>query len=78
MSVVYEGERADGQFQQRVAIKVIKRGMDTERVLRRFLRERQILAGLQHAHIAHLLDGGATARWTALPGDGIRRWEPDY
>lgn len=58
VSVVYEAERADGQFDQKVALKIIKRGMDTENVLKRFLAERQILAGLQHASIAHLLDGG--------------------
>ncbi|MDX1998346.1 MAG: hypothetical protein SF066_11555, partial [Thermoanaerobaculia bacterium] len=44
MGEVYRGERADGQFQQRVAIKLLKRGMDSEEILRRFLRERQILA----------------------------------
>jgi tetratricopeptide (TPR) repeat protein len=43
-----------------VAIKLIKRGMDTEHVLRRFYKERQILAALDHPHIARLLDAGAT------------------
>ena len=61
MSVVYKARRADGQFDQTVAMKILKRGMDTDQVVRRFLAERQILAGLQHANIAHLLDGGATA-----------------
>src|SRR6185436_11559727 len=45
---------------QRVAIKLIKRGMDTDFVLRRFRNERQILAALNHPNIARLLDGGAT------------------
>jgi non-specific serine/threonine protein kinase/serine/threonine-protein kinase len=58
MGTVYLGERADGQFDQRVAIKVIKRGMDTDAVLRRFLAERQILARLQHPNITRLFDGG--------------------
>jgi serine/threonine-protein kinase len=61
MGVVLLAERADGQFQQRAAIKLIKRGMDSDAVQARFLRERQILARLQHPHIAHLLDGGIGA-----------------
>ncbi len=58
MGTVYLAERDDGQFEQRAAIKVIKRGMDTEAVLRRFYAERQILARLQHPNITRLLDGG--------------------
>jgi tetratricopeptide (TPR) repeat protein len=58
MGEVWEAERADGQFEQIVALKLLKRGMDSEEVLRRFLRERQILARLEHPHIARLLDGG--------------------
>ena len=60
MGMVYEAERDDEQFQQRVALKIIKRGMDTDFVRDRFLRERQILASLDHPHIARLFDGGAT------------------
>lgn len=60
MGVVYLAKRDDEQFQQRVALKLIKRGMDTDSVLQRFLRERQILARLQHPNIARLYDGGAT------------------
>ena len=60
MGTVYLGERADAQFEMRVAIKLIKRGMDTEAVLQRFRHERQILAGLEHPNIARLLDGGTT------------------
>src|SRR5262245_12580292 len=60
MGDVYEAERDDEQFQQQAAIKIIKRGMDTDFVRERFLRERQILASLDHPHIARLLDGGAT------------------
>ncbi len=58
MGIVLLVERADGQFEQRAALKLIKRGMDSEAVLARFLRERQIVAHLDHPHIARLLDGG--------------------
>ena len=60
MGAVYLGERADAQFDMRVAIKLIKRGMDTDSVLQRFRHERQILAALEHPNIARLLDGGTT------------------
>jgi serine/threonine protein kinase/tetratricopeptide (TPR) repeat protein len=60
MGAVYLAERADGAFTQRVAIKLIKRGMDTDHVLARFRAERQILASLDHPNIARLLDGGST------------------
>lgn len=61
MGAVYLAERADAEYEKRVAIKLIKRGMDTDAVLRRFRQERQILAALDHPHIARLLDGGTTA-----------------
>jgi serine/threonine-protein kinase len=48
-------------FERSVALKLIRRGLDTERVLERFRQERRILAGLRHPNIAGLLDGGATA-----------------
>jgi serine/threonine protein kinase len=60
MGAVYLGARADAQFDKQVAVKVVKRGMDTDFVLRRFSRERQVLAALDHPNIAKLLDGGAT------------------
>jgi len=69
MGVVYLAERADGQFEQRVALKLIKRGMDSEEILARFLSERQVLARLSHAYIARLLDGGLAPRgqpWFAM------------
>ena len=65
MGAVYLAERADGAFDRQVALKVVKRGMDTDEILDRFRRERQILARLEHANIAGLLDGGITA--TGLP-----------
>src|SRR5688572_24952912 len=60
MGAVYLAERADGEFQQRVAIKLIKRGMDSDFIIRRFRHERQILASFEHPFIARLLDGGTT------------------
>lgn len=60
MGVVYAAERADGEFQQTVAIKLIKRGMDTDFIVKRFRRERQIAAALNHPNIARLFDGGTT------------------
>ena len=61
MGAVYLAKRADGQFQKQAAIKVLKRGTDTEEVLRRFRIERQILAELEHPNITRLLDAGTTA-----------------
>ncbi|PYQ06096.1 MAG: hypothetical protein DMF83_13590 [Acidobacteria bacterium] len=61
MGVVYLAERVDGQFDQQVAIKLLKRGVPGMDAERRFLQERQILARLQHPGIARLLDGGVTA-----------------
>jgi eukaryotic-like serine/threonine-protein kinase len=60
MGAVYEAVRVDKAFSLRVAIKLVKRGMDTDFVLRRFRKERQILAALDHPHIARLMDGGTT------------------
>jgi serine/threonine protein kinase/Tfp pilus assembly protein PilF len=60
MGAVYLAERADGQFEKRVAIKVLKRGTDTDEVLRRFRIERQVLANLEHPNITRLLDAGTT------------------
>ncbi|MDX1421462.1 MAG: protein kinase, partial [Rubricoccaceae bacterium] len=59
MGTVYRAERADGAFHKEVALKLVKRGMDTDEVLRRFRYERQILAGLDHPGVARLLDAGA-------------------
>src|SRR4029434_3458599 len=61
MGTAYLAARADDEFQKNVAIKLIKRGMDTDAVLKRFRHERQILADLDHSNIARLLDGGTTA-----------------
>jgi eukaryotic-like serine/threonine-protein kinase len=61
MGAVYLAERADGEFEKRVALKLVKRGMDTDEILRRFQSERRILASLEHSYIARLYDGGAAA-----------------
>src|SRR5262245_43151505 len=58
IGTVYLAERADQAFHKRVAIKLLKRGMDSDSVRRRFEKERQILANLDHTNIAKLLDGG--------------------
>jgi len=60
MAAVYLAERADGEFRQQVAIKLIRPGLDSDEVLRRFRNERQTLAGLDHPNIVKLLDGGST------------------
>ncbi|GAB5520781.1 MAG: hypothetical protein RhofKO_30320 [Rhodothermales bacterium] len=60
MGAVYRAHRDTGDYEQVVAIKVLRRGLDTDDLLRRFQYERQILARLQHPHIAHLIDGGST------------------
>jgi serine/threonine protein kinase len=56
---VYLAQRVD-EFRQRVAIKLLRAGMDSRMVISRFRHERQILAGLHHPNISRLLDGGAT------------------
>ncbi len=60
MGAVYLAERADEQYEKRVAIKLIKRGMDTDSVLRQFRNERQILASFDHPNIARLFDADST------------------
>ncbi len=59
MGVVYLAERADDVFRKQVALKIIKRGMESAEILRRFRNERQLLAHLEHPGIARLIDGGA-------------------
>ncbi len=60
MGSVYLAERADEMYQQKVAFKVMRQGMDTPSNIARFKRERNILANLNHPGIAKLLDGGVT------------------
>src|SRR5579871_438047 len=61
MGAVYSAVRADREYEKRVAVKVVKRGVDTDAVLERFRHERQILAGLDHPYITRLLDGGTSS-----------------
>jgi tetratricopeptide (TPR) repeat protein len=61
MGSVYRAVRDGDGFRKEVALKVIKRGMDTDSIVRRFRNERQILATLDHPNIARLLDGGSTS-----------------
>lgn len=58
MGTVWLAERADDEFRQQVAIKVIRPGLNTPETSRRFRTERQLLASLSHPNIARLLDGG--------------------
>ena len=61
MSVVYRARRTDGQFDQTVALKVLAPFFHTPEFVRRFDRERQVLASLRHPHIATLIDGGVSS-----------------
>lgn len=80
MGTVYLAERGE-HFQQRIALKLIRPGLHIdEQMVRRFLDERQILATLEHANIARLLDGGLTVDgvpWFGMEfidGEPIDRW----
>lgn len=61
MAVVYLAERADGQYSQRVALKVLRFGLKGSQAQFHFAQERQILASLDHQSIARLIDAGITA-----------------
>jgi serine/threonine-protein kinase len=58
MGDVYLAERADDEYQQRVALKIVRGGLFSPQIQSRLRMERQILATLQHPNIARLLDGG--------------------
>lgn len=62
MGTVYEALRETENFKQKVALKIIKRGMNTEIILKRFRAEQQILATLEHPNIGRFLNGGTTAQ----------------
>ncbi|HEU4662821.1 MAG TPA: serine/threonine-protein kinase [Dokdonella sp.] len=80
MGAVWLAERADGAYAQQVAIKLIRGDWDADASHARFRAERQILAGLQHPNIAHLVDGGVAADgkpWLALEyvdGEDVLAW----
>jgi eukaryotic-like serine/threonine-protein kinase len=71
MGAVFLASRADDEFDKKVAIKLIKRGFDTDEIVNRFRHERQILAALEHPFITRLIDGGSTA-------DGLPYLVMDY
>ena len=60
MGAVYRAVRADGQYKQQVALKIVRSELGTELTATRFKNERQILASLNHPNIAKILDGGST------------------
>ncbi len=60
MGEVYRAERADGQFEQQVALKLLRSGFDQDWLISRFAAERRILASLDHPNLARVLDGGTT------------------
>jgi len=80
MGTVYRATRSAGDFAQEVAIKVVRRGLDSDDILDRFRRERRILAGLSHANLARLVDGGLCPDgrpWFAMEfirGEPITQW----
>lgn len=79
MATVYLAER-DGEFTRKVAVKLIRRGLDTEDILERLRLERQILAHLDHPYIARMFEGGTTDDgrpyfvMEAIEGERIDRW----
>lgn len=60
MGTIFLGERADQEYEKRVAIKLIRYGLPSQELLHRFRSERQALALLEHPYITRLLDGGMT------------------
>lgn len=80
MGVVYRAERADGAFEQEVAVKLLAMGLAGPEGHRRFLAERRILASLEHPAIARLLDAGVTEDGTPffvmerVVGERVDRW----
>ncbi len=61
MGEVWLAERRDGAFVHQVALKLLKRGMDSDAVIARFVQDRRLLAELNHPHIARFIDGGVSA-----------------
>ncbi|MEG2941636.1 MAG: serine/threonine-protein kinase [Thermomonas sp.] len=80
MGAVHAVERSDGAYTQQAALKLIRASADSPAARERFLRERQILAGLQHPNIATLLDGGISSDgepyfvMERVDGEPIDRW----
>ncbi len=80
MGAVYRASRDDAEFRQLVAIKLVRAAAESPSTLRRFRRERQILARLSHPNIARLLDGGSTPEGVPylvmefIEGEPITAW----
>ncbi len=80
MGTVYLAWREEAGFRQRGALKLVRPGFASTELVRRFARERAVLASLEHEHIARLLDGGASAEGTPylvmeyVEGEPIDRW----
>ncbi len=72
MGVVYVAEQTE-PVRRRVALKIIKPGMDTRQVIARFEAERQALAMMDHPNIAKVLDAGTTGESPASAGSGLSR-----
>jgi serine/threonine-protein kinase len=60
MGIVFLASRADDEFRQKVALKIVQGALNIREIRQRFRMERQILADLEHNNIARLLDGGTT------------------
>jgi len=80
MGTVYLAERADGAYEARAAVKLVRGGIPSPMLAERFRAERQILAGLSHPGVAKLLDGGSTDDGTPylvmeyIDGKTITEW----
>lgn len=80
MGTVYLAERADGEYEARAAIKLVRGGLTSPALTERFRAERQILAGLSHPGIAQMLDGGSTDDGTPyivmelIEGQPVTEW----
>ena len=80
LGTVYLAERTDDVYRKQVALKLVRRGLDTEDILRRFRHERQILAQLDHPNIARIIDGGTIEEGLPyfvmeyVPGQPITAW----
>ena len=80
MGTVYLARRADGSYDAKAAVKLVRGGVPSPSLTERFRAERQILAGLSHPGVAKLLDGGSTDDGTPylvmefIDGEPITTW----
>ena len=77
MGVVYLAEQQE-PVARRVALKIIKPGMDTQQVIARFEAERQALAMMDHPNIAKVFDAGHDRQWPSVLRDGIGKRHPRH